>query len=123
MSFSGADTANVPAELIPALTAPVGHAAETPLTTKDLVVIAVSITIFFMIIFSVFFTRQLQYRRQRAMELKDAMDEERAECASEVSDNKPSIWKFLGWKDPNPEIKTACSPPEMGQNGKCIGGR
>jgi hypothetical protein len=123
MSFNGADTAGMPADIIPAATSSIGGSGgETHLTTGDIVVIVVSIAIFFLVVFTVFYVRQLQHRRQRAMELK-ALDEEQpiggdeGECkVTEL----PSLWRFIGWRDPSPEIITACSPRKRGEDGKSL---
>lgn len=124
MSFNGADTVGMPADIIPAATSSIGGSGgETHLTTGDIVVIVVSVAIFFLVVFTVFYVRQLQHRRQRAMELK-ALDEERAiggdegECDPAKFAELPSLWRFIGWRDPSPEIITACSPRKRGEDGK-----
>lgn len=104
MSFNGAD-ASGPTSINPASNLG-GSPSPHGLTMEDIAVIVVTVVVFFAILFTVFYFRQLEARRQRAVELMDLSSAGDVECGDGLDADGatvkqvPPIWKFIGWREP-----------------------
>lgn len=100
MSFNGADSAGS-SSLNPSATLG-GSSGSHEITAGDIAVIVGAVVVFSLIVFGIFYYRQLRERRARAGELMEMGSVENGVCGEDDGKKQAAaapIWKFMGWKD------------------------
>jgi hypothetical protein len=110
MSFNGADsiggTSMNPSNNLG------GSSSPHEVTTEDIGVIVGAVVVFVLIVFSVFYYRQLQARRKKATELMEMEHHGNIQDEESMTTKPPRVWKFMGWREPkeaNPRASTSQS--------------